>query len=174
VDDFINKELREPYKSFLDYFIKGVRGLREGYFSKLRHGKVAPETLKNDEKCFGADQENAVYQIAYFLVKGELGDIETVLDDFELLYYDTTHYCAIYETTQILYDKCYLKKNCDINSIIENAENHLMKFVEIAMNFLDLTTERAWTAINSPRDFEDTMSNIGSEIGDLIVSLFGI
>jgi len=108
------------------------------------------------------------------MVKGELGDIETVLDDVELLYYDTIHYCAVYETTMTLYDKCYLKRNCNLDIIIDNIEHHLMKFVEIAMNILDLTTSKGWTAIDTPRDFEDAMSNLGSSIGDLIVSLFGV
>lgn len=42
------------------------------------------------------------------------------------------------------------------------------------MNILDLTTDKAWTATKTPRDFEDTMSSIGSGIGDLIVAMFGV
>jgi len=55
IDEFRDKELKEPYKSYLDYLVHGVRGLREGYFSKYRYGKVRPEILRNDDKCFGRD-----------------------------------------------------------------------------------------------------------------------
>ena len=80
-----------------------LRGLRMGYFSKYRHGNFDSEVMKRDERCFGEVQENSIYQIVYFMFKGELMDIETVLDDVELLYSDTLNYCGVLETTKTLY-----------------------------------------------------------------------
>jgi hypothetical protein len=85
IEDFKKNELRDPLKTWIAYLIAGSRGLKDGYFEKFRHGKID----KKDERCFGKEAENEIYQIAYFLMKGELMDIETVLDDIYLLYHDT-------------------------------------------------------------------------------------
>ncbi len=101
--EVFKKELKDPYKSVVEYTVLGLRGLRMGYFSKYRHGNFSPELMKRDERCFGEVQEKSVYQIVYFMFKGELIDIETVLDDIELLYSDTINYCGVLETTKALY-----------------------------------------------------------------------
>jgi len=51
--DAFKKELKEPYRSVVQYMVLGLRGLRMGYFSKYRHGKFDSEVMKRDEKCFG-------------------------------------------------------------------------------------------------------------------------
>ena len=107
--DVFKKELKEPYKSVAEYTILGIRGLRMGYFSKYRHGNFNSELMKRDERCFGDEQENSFYQIVYFMFKGELIDIATVLDDIELVYRDTINYCGVLETSKTLYQKCYIK-----------------------------------------------------------------
>lgn len=130
--------------------------------------------MKRDERCFGEVQENSVYQIVYFMFKGELMDIETVLDDVELLYSDTLNYCGVLETTKTLYQKCYLKRNCDLNKMIENTESNLMRLVTMLLSFLDLTRPKTWAQINSAKDFEDLTFNLGSDIADFIITVFGV
>ena len=81
IEEF-KKEIREPYKSLLTYGISGSRGLRDGYFSEYHNvtawtGKEQVEDLK----CLSTKSEDQIYQISYFLFKGELIDIGTVLDD---------------------------------------------------------------------------------------------
>lgn len=145
-----------------------------GYFSKYRHGNFNSEVMKRDERCFGEVQENSIYQIVYFMFKGELMDIETVLDDVELLYSDTINYCGVLETTKTLYQKCYLKQNCDLNKMIENTESNLMRLVEMLLSFLDLTRPKTWAQINSAKDFEELTYNLGSDIADFIITVFGV
>lgn len=101
-------------------------------------------------------------------------DIETVLDDVELLYSDTLNYCGVLETTKTLYQKCYLKRNCDLNKMIENTESNLMRLVTMLLSFLDLTRPKTWAQINSAKDFEDLTFNLGSDIADFIITVFGV
>jgi hypothetical protein len=163
--------LREPLKGWLEFFVSGARGLKDGYFTKYRHGKKDTR----DEKCFGKDAENYIYQIVYFILKGELMDIETVMDDIYYLYKDTSKYCAVYETTMTLYDHCIIKNKCNPDDMIKNIEGHIMKFVEIGMSVMDLFTSRndaeKWS---NSHEFGMTMYAIGEDIAELIVAVFGI
>jgi hypothetical protein len=52
----IKKELRDPYRSGLEYAISGLRGFRDGYFSEYHHGKVKVVD-KDDAKCLSAESE---------------------------------------------------------------------------------------------------------------------
>lgn len=117
IEEF-KKELGEPLHTQIDYVVQGVRGLKDGYFSKYRHGKPDAEAIKRDEKCFGKEAEKEIYQIVYFFMRGELMDIDTVMDDVYDLSRSTYRYCAVYETTMTLYDHCYVKQKCDVNNII--------------------------------------------------------
>jgi len=163
--------MREPMKTWLEYMVSGTRGLKDGYFTKFRHGK--PD--KRDERCFGKDAETQIYQIVYFLMKGELMDLETVLDDVYYLYRDTGKYCAVYETTMTLYDHCIVKHKCNAEDMIANTETHIMKVVEIGMSVMDIfMTHGRSDKWDNPHDFGMTMYSIGEDIGDFIVALFGI
>jgi hypothetical protein len=75
-------------------------------------------------------------------------DIETVLDDIELLYSDTLNYCGVLETTKTIYKKCYLQMNCDVDRMIQNTESNLMRLVEVGLSFLDLTRPKTWAQIS--------------------------
>jgi hypothetical protein len=171
IEDFKRNEMREPLKTWLDFFISGARGFKDGYFTKYRHGK----TDKRDERCFGKDAETYIYQIIYFVMKGELMDLETVMDDIYYLYSDTGRYCMIYETTMTLYDHCVVKHKCDATEMITNTESHIMKFVEIGMSVMDIFVSKGrndkWS---NPHDFGMTMYAIGEDIAEFIVALFGI
>ena len=57
IEAFKRDEMREPVKSWLEYFIQGARGLKDGYFVKFRHGKID----KRDELCFGKEAETQIY-----------------------------------------------------------------------------------------------------------------
>jgi hypothetical protein len=171
IQKFKREELREPMKTWLEYTVSGTRGLKDGYFTKFRHGK--PD--KRDERCFGKDAETQIYQIVYFLMKGELMDLETVLDDVYYLYRDTGKYCAVYETTMTLYDHCIVRHKCNAEEMIANTESHIMKIVEIGMSVMDIfMTHGRSDKWDNPHDFGMTMYSIGEDIGDFIVALFGI
>jgi hypothetical protein len=109
------------------------------------------------------------------MYKGELVDVETVLDDISLLCSDTINYCGVTETSKTLYQKCLIDKNCDINTITTNAKEHMIKMIEVMMSLADLTSpDKTWSSINKPADLGDIMYNIGADLGDLVVSLFGL
>jgi hypothetical protein len=171
IEKFKRDEMREPMKTWLEYVVSGARGMKDGYFTKFRHGK--PD--KRDERCFGKDAETQIYQIVYFLMKGELMDLGTVLDDVYYLYRDTGKYCAVYETTMTLYNHCIVKRKCNAEDMIANTESHIMKIVEIGMSLMDIFMMHGrsdkW---DNPHDFGMTMYSIGEDIADFIVALFGI
>ena len=98
-----------------------------------------------------------------------------MLDDISLLYGDTLNYCGMTETSKTLYKKCVIDQNCDMQTIVVNSKEHMIKMIEVLMSLMDLTDkEKTWGAIAKPTDFEDVMYNIGADLGDLIVSLFGL
>ena len=108
-------------------------------------------------------------------MKGELMDLETVMDDIYLLYRDTGRYCIVYETSMALYDHCIVQKKCNVEDMIANTESHIMKIVEIGMSVMDIFVAKGRTdKWDNPHDFGMTMYSIGEDIGDFIVALFGI
>lgn len=144
--------------------------MKGGYFKKYRHGK----TGQNDELCFGKEAETQIYQIVYFLLRGELMDLDTVMDDVYLLFRNTGRYCGVYETSMKIYFECTVGSKCNPQEMINNLETHLMKIVEIGMSVMDLVTSRGRDKFDNPKEFGDTMNDIGEDIGEFIVSLFGI
>jgi len=63
------------------------------------------------------------------MFKGELVDIETVIDDAEFLYRDTVTHCGVLETTLALYGKCLERDECETDEIISNVEHNALKLV---------------------------------------------
>jgi hypothetical protein len=53
-------------------------------------------------------------------------------------------------------------------------ELHIMKFVAMGMSMLDLFSAKKGKNWDSPSDFGMTMYEIGQDLGDFIVALFGI
>ena len=58
--------------------------------------------------------------------------------------------------------------------MIENTESNLMRMVEVLLSILDLTRPKTWAQINSAKDFEDLTYNLGADIADLIIAVFGV
>jgi len=49
-----------------------------------------------------------------------------------------------------------------------------MRLVTMLLSFLDLTRPKTWAQINSAKDFEDLTYNLGSDIADFIITVFGV
>lgn len=58
--------------------------------------------------------------------------------------------------------------------MIENTESNLMRMVEVLLSILDLTRPKTWAQIYSAKDFEDLTYNLGADIADLIIAVFGV
>ena len=51
----------------------------------------------------------------------------------------------------------------------------MLQMIQVIMSFADLTdSEKTWGSITRATDLEDVMYNIGADLGDLIISLFGL
>jgi hypothetical protein len=51
------QDLKEPYKSFLEFGIQGVRGFRDGFVKEYHHGKQDAHERAEDAKCFSEESE---------------------------------------------------------------------------------------------------------------------
>ncbi|TNV77874.1 hypothetical protein FGO68_gene12394 [Halteria grandinella] len=179
-----------PLPPSVDYTLQlslsGLRGFRDGYLNKMHLAnkwagdEIPPHSDRglNDTRCFGKESEGFVYEVASFFWYGELYQIGTVLDDLSNLFSDTTQFCLVQETSQMIRYKCYgVKEECDLIHLAKNLINHKLLLLEVAENIIQLLMGQGavWEdGVATKEEVYGVMEDAGSDIASVIISTFGL
>lgn len=176
--DTFKKTIKEPYKSILSFGLSSVKGFRDGYFKEYHRnmqGKDAEREKKDDALCFSPQSENQLYQIVYFLLKGELVDMFTVWNSTKSFAMDTYRHCGVLETVRTLFRLCSEQGRCGFGNIVTNLYSNYYLLIKLGENLFQIfVSTEVIDSLKSPADAYDFAFDMGADLGEAIVALFGL
>ena len=91
---------------------------------------------------------------------------------------DTYLHCGVTETVTALYGKCFGKNSggCDLYGLANNLIAHKMELLKVGESIINVFVSKTLfkESTQTPQDFYGFMQDLGGDIGELVVSLFGV